>query len=149
MVRNMVYGLLGYLVLSCCGCCVDNVVYYPPQLDVGSCKYFVIVDNKPIGRHSQEVFVGVYGQAGNVYALREFEIPVDAKDTLRWAVNWDSLDTLSIIFHIYKYQVGHVRLMTREIERYHVFNLSLAYDPQLGTFVETSDSDMPAQNRRT
>ena len=148
MVRNMMCGVLGCLMLSCLGC-VKNVVYYPPQSEVDDCRFFVIVDNKPIGRHIQQVFVAVYGQAGNVYALREFEIPVDAKDTLRWAVNWESLDKLSIVFHIYKYQVGHDRLMTREIERYHVFNLSLAYDPQLGTFIETSDSDVPAQNRRT
>ena len=148
MVRNMMYGVLCCLMLSCLGC-VKNVVYYPPQSEVDDCRFFVIVDNKPIGRNIQEVFVTVYGQAGNVYAMRAFEIPVNTKDTLRWDVNWESLDKLSIVFRAYKYNVGYDNIMTREIEPYHVFNFSLAYDPQLGTFVETADSDIPVQKWRT
>ena len=148
MVRNMVYGLLGCLILSCLGC-VRNIVYYPPQSDVDNSRFFVIIDNRPIGRNIQEVFVTVYGQAGNVYALREFEIPVTAEDTLRWNVSWDSLDKLSIVFRAYRYKVGHDKVRIREIEPYHVFNLSLGYDPQLGTFVETADSDIPVQKWRT
>jgi len=52
----------------------------------------VIIDSKPIGRNIQEVFVTVYGKAGNVYALREFEIPIESQNTLIWNVNWESLD---------------------------------------------------------
>lgn len=148
MIRNMMYVLLGCLILSCLGC-VKNIVYYPPRSDVGNSRFFVIVDNKPIGRNIQEVFVTVYGQAGNVYALREFEIPVNTKDTLIWHINWESLDKLSIVFRAYKYKVGYDKIMTRETEPYHVFNLSLGYDPQLGTFVETADSDIPVQKWRT
>ena len=61
MIRNMMYVLLGCLILSCLGC-VKNIVYYPPRSDVGNSRFFVIVDNKPIGRNIQEVFVTVYGR---------------------------------------------------------------------------------------
>lgn len=148
MVRNIMYGFLGCLMLSCLGC-VRNIVYYPPQSDVGNSRFFVIVDNKPIGKNIQEVFVTVYGQAGNVYALREFEIPINPMDTLKWQINWESLDRLSIDFHAYKCESRRDKFRARKIGVYHVFNLSLGYDPQLGTFVETADSDIPVQKRRT
>ncbi len=148
MVRNMMYGLLGCLMLSSLAC-VRNIVHYPPRSHVGNSQYFVIIDSKPIGRNIQEVFVTVYGKAGNVYALREFEIPIESQNTLIWNVNWESLDRLSIDFYSRKYKVRRDKFRTREIESHHVFSLTLGYDSRLGTFVETADSDIPVQKWRT
>ena len=84
-----------------------------------------------------------------MYALREFEIPINAMDTLKWDIKWESLDKLNIVFYAHKYKVRRDKFRTREIETYHVFNLSLGYDRQLGTFVETADSDIPVRKWRT
>ena len=157
MIRTVMNGFIGLVVLSCLGCApkgrIQQLVDYPPGSDYGSCRYYVTVQSEKIGSQTEEVFVTIYGNLGNIYALREYEMPVHPWERISWDITWESLDRLKIVFNTYDYELrpnpccDDTLMEVKKPRR--VFNLLMTYDYDKGTFIETPCSDVPIRKWKT
>jgi len=157
MIRTIMKGFIGLVIIGSLGCAprgrMQQLVDYPPGSDAGSNRYYVTVQSERLGSQTEEVFVTIYDTLGQIYALREYEMPVHVGQRLSWEVTWNSLRSLKITFNTYDRVLepnpccDNALMVVKEPHR--VFNLLMTYDYDKGTFVETPCSDVPVPKWKT